>query len=448
MGNAARWDRYSIDVALDPQARTATGALRLDMTNRTGQPLPELYFHLYPNHPDYKGSLDVSDVRVDGHPAQTSAAQGSIVLKVALAQPLAPDAAATVTLRFTARTPRGASASGYGAFNQEAGVWAIATFYPVLAPFRGGQWDLIPVSSKGDFTVTDVALYDVRADIPANWQLATTGVRVSDAPLDELRRRQRFVSGPQRDFFITALSKLEEVSGEADGTRIVSHFQPGNAVAGAQALQAAQQAVHIYNQRYGPYPLAELEVVQAALTTFYGVEYPGIVLIEQRLYKGGGGLETTVAHEVSHQWWYSQVGNDAQRNPWLDEGLASYSQIVYREGIGDAAGAASELQGFRTAYTRAREGGRDGVSQRPAAQFSGNYVALVYAKPALFLQALRKRIGDEAFFKGMQAYYAANRYSDTATGDRLVEAMDGACGCEVRDLYEAWVLGSGPVEVP
>ncbi|MBC8077895.1 MAG: M1 family peptidase, partial [Chloroflexales bacterium] len=262
------------------------------------------------------------------------------------------------------------------------------------------------------------------------------------------RSRERFVSGPQRDFMMTAMNGLDQASGEADGTRIVSYYQPGNAAAGARALEAAQQAIRIFNQRFGRYPLAELEVVQAALTNFYGVEYPGIVLIEQRLYKGTSGLATTVAHEVAHQWWYGQVGNDAQRNPWLDEGLASYSQIVYREGIGDIEGANNELQGFRTSYARARQQGRDGVAQRPAAQFSGNYVALVYAKPALFLQALRNRIDDEAFFKGIQSYYAANRYSDSASGDRLVEAMDAACGCATRDLYEAWVLGSGPVEVP
>ncbi|MBC8075943.1 MAG: hypothetical protein H7Y32_07710, partial [Chloroflexales bacterium] len=198
LGNAARWDRYSIDVALDPQARTASGALRLDVTNRTGQPLAEVYFHLYPNHPDYKGSLEVNDVRVDGQSAQVSSAQGGVVLKVGLPQPLAPDATATITMRFTARTPRGASGGGYGAFNQEAGVWALATFYPVLVPFKGGEWQLAPVTSKGDFTVTDVALYDVRVDAPAAWQLATTGARVSNDPLDGGARRERFVSGPQR----------------------------------------------------------------------------------------------------------------------------------------------------------------------------------------------------------------------------------------------------------
>src|SRR5262249_53067531 len=33
-----------------------------------------------------------------------------------------------------------------------------------------------------------------------------------------------------------------------------------------------------------------------------------------------------VAHETAHQWFYSLVGNDQARDPWLDEGLASWAQ--------------------------------------------------------------------------------------------------------------------------
>ena len=53
---------------------------------------------------------------------------------------------------------------------------------------------------------------------------------------------------------------------------------------------------------YGRYPLAELDVIEVAARTFLGVEYPGLVMIEQGLYEDGNGLAITVAHEVAHQW--------------------------------------------------------------------------------------------------------------------------------------------------
>ena len=33
-----------------------------------------------------------------------------------------------------------------------------------------------------------------------------------------------------------------------------------------------------------------------------------------------------LVHEVAHQWFYGLAGNDQYRDPWLDEGLATYGQ--------------------------------------------------------------------------------------------------------------------------
>jgi aminopeptidase N len=50
-----------------------------------------------------------------------------------------------------------------------------------------------------------------------------------------------------------------------------------------------------------------------------GIEYPNII------FQGTGSLERATAHEAAHQWFYSLVGNNQARDPWLDEGLASWA---------------------------------------------------------------------------------------------------------------------------
>ena len=40
-------------------------------------------------------------------------------------------------------------------------------------------------------------------------------------------------------------------------------------------------------------------------------------------------LEWTVAHVVAHQWWGATVGNDAGREPVLDESLSNWSALLY-----------------------------------------------------------------------------------------------------------------------
>lgn len=444
-----QWDRYSISVALSPDERRVRGHMRVTLTNRAAAAYERLYFRLYPNHPDFGGRLDVTAASVGGLPVASGTEQGDTLIWLALPQPLAPGATAVAELSFVARTPRNASAHSFGAFNQEAGLWSLAGFYPILARhFADSGWDRRPVNSRGDFAVTATALYDVTVEAPPDWRLISTGARVDTGPGAVGWRRERFVSGPQREFYLGATRGLDQASALVDGVRVVSHYQPGNAAAGRQALRAAEDALRAFSARFGPYPLAEFEVVQGAMTTFLGMEYPGVVLIEQNLYRRAGrGLETTVVHEVAHQWWYSLVGNDAQGEPWLDEGLASYAQVLYYEAMGYPELARAELDQFRVMYRQVREQRTDAPLATPPTGLRGIYVPVIYGKGALFFHALRGAIGDDAFGRFLQGYYADARYREIA-GPDLLRAAETACTCELDGLYRDWVLTAAPVAIP
>jgi len=446
-----QWDHYIITATLNPDLRRVEGEMWVSVRNHADMPLKTVAFHLYPNHPDFGGSLWVADqIRVGGRPVTVTTEQDGVLLWAPLPEPLPPGERTSVALRFAARSPAGRSDQSYGAFNQEAGVWSLAEFYPVLAWLSADGWDRRVVDSTGDFAVTTTALYDVTLTMPDAWKPVTTGVSVGAAgpPPSPGYRRERFVSGPQREFFVAAVSGLEQTTATVEGTRIVSYYQQDNAVAGRQSLHVAVRAVQVFNEAYGRYPLTELEVVQAALTRFYGVEYPGVVLIEQQLYHQNERLlETIIAHEVSHQWWYNLVGTDAQGEPWLDEGLASFSQMFYHEAVGNPSQAAAELDQFRAQYRSLRNAGRDGIVNRPATALSTSYYTLAYAKPALFFQALRRSLGDDMFFRSLHHFFQTYRYEE-ATGEDLLASVEATCGCNVRSLYEDWITMSRAVEVP
>ncbi|GAB4446146.1 MAG: M1 family metallopeptidase [Chloroflexi bacterium OHK40] len=449
LARAAEWDRYTIIAALLPGALQLRGTAAVELTNRSTDPYERLYFHLYPNHPDFGGRLAVTSASVDGQPVRSGTEHGDTLIWLALPRPIPPGGSTRVELGFTAQTPRNASRDTFGAFNYEAGLWSLANFYPVLARyFPGTGWDRRPIVSRGDFAVTATALYDVTVDVPAGWELVTTGAQVSSAPVRDGVRRERYVSGPQREFYLGAVQGLDQASVTVDGTRIVSHYQPDDAAAGRRALRVAEQSLLAFNARFGRYPLAELEVIQGAMTQFLGMEYPGVVLIEQELYASNSrGLETTVAHEVAHQWWYSQVGSDAQGEPWLDEGLTSYAQVIYYEWLGQRELALAELDYFRSLYRSSREQRRDVPLATPPAELRGIYVPIAYAKGALFFHALRAQIGEEAFERFLQGYYSAGRYREVAGSD-LLRAAEAACSCELDPLFNDWVLTAARVPIP
>jgi len=445
LDRAGEWNRYTISAVIDPQTRTISGRERIEYTNRDSVALDRLYFHLYPNLRDFAGSLAVSALTVDGQPRDVAYEHGRYLLRVDLPQPLAPGATSAVAFDFRTAAPQNASADFFGAFNKENGVLALASSYPIAAIVRGGAWDIGVSDPRGDFVNSETALYDVTLTAPADWSLVTTGV-VLDGRLDAGQQTVRIVSGPQRDFTITA-TQLQSARTDVDGTRINSYYRPEHAQGGQQALQAASDALRIFNTRYGRYPLAELDVIEVALSTFLGVEYPGLVMIEQGLYEDGTGLAITVAHEVAHQWWYSQVGNNVLTEAWIDEALASYSQIIYQESVNGPDAAERELEGFRQRYRQALDDGRDAPVEQPTTAFRGNYVALVYGKAVLFFQAMRKQIGEEAFDRFLHTHYSQHRYDYISGADLLADA-EGACSCDLHPLYADWITKVAPVEIP
>src|SRR4029077_20802509 len=66
--------------------------------------------------------------------------------------------------------------------------------------------------------------------------------------------------------------------------------------------------------------------------------------------QGPSTIGRTTSHELGHEWFYSLVGNNQGRDPWLDEGLATYAEGRY-EGT---------INGFKTASIPAGAAGHLG----------------------------------------------------------------------------------------
>lgn len=446
MEHASAWNHYTMTVMLDPAQKSVRTRQELHFTNRTGQSLETLAFHLYPNHPDFGGHMHVSDIRIDNIPTTFTLAHDDVVMEVALPQPLPHGDSLFVTMESETRVVR----PSYGGFHFDSEVWTLASWSPMLSRFLDDGWDTRPVSSQGDFSVTDVALADVIVEVPNEWHIISTGVPYHVEEVAHMGvRYEHLVSGPQREFFLAAVRDMQQSSTMVDGVQIVSTYRPANALAGEQAMNTAGEALRVFNTQFGPYPFSKLDIVQVDMMGFLGMEYPGVILIDTALYwPGNRRLDTTVAHEVAHQWWYNLVGNDAQAQGWLDEGLTSYSQVLYYEGRGASLEAEQELQAFRSQYRFARETGRDGIIDRPAHEFtSENYFYLTYAKSALFFHAMRTQIGDDAFHTFVRHYADSYRYQ-SATGLDMLAAAEQSCHCHLQPLYDDWITSDTPVAIP
>jgi len=67
--------------------------------------------------------------------------------------------------------------------------------------------------------------------------------------------------------------------------------------------------------------------------------------------------------------------------------------------------------------------------------------AVIYNKAAMVLHMLRRMVGDEAFFRGIRAFYAEWRFQKAGTDD-FRAAMARASGLDLTAFFDAWIFGT------
>src|SRR5690606_28983708 len=96
----------------------------------------------------------------------------------------------------------------------------------------------------------------------------------------------RYVAPLMRDFALFASEQYVTLSGAQDGVTITLYYDPAQPDAGPIAqigLILAQQAVSLFNDIFGAYPFAELDMVQTP-TGAGGIEYPGLFVVSDRVW--------------------------------------------------------------------------------------------------------------------------------------------------------------------
>ena len=431
--------RYQIISTIDPVARTWQGQQTLTYTNQSGVPLDKLYFRLFANLPDLGGDLTITAASVAGVSVPVQYEANRYLARLDLATPLASGSQITTTLDFVTTVPDNVGQTLYGAFNHDSQNIALASAYPMLANNLGGGWEIDVPDTKGDLVNSPVALYDVTITAPLEYSIVTTGTATSSTRTAS-NQQIHVVSGLQRDFMVVATT-LAHVSTTVDGTTLNVYYPNGNVRGGYLALKFARQAVHLYNGLFGQYPYNELDMVAVDAGTFYGVEYPGLLLFDQRLFTKAWFFESIVAHEIAHQWFYNVIGNDVQTHAWVDESFATYAQVLYREKIWGASAATIERTGFVNQYAKLQTRNSDGPIDQHMHEFTlYSYNVLAYAKAALYLDAVRAQVGPDVFAQAIRDYYTAHRY-EVVDGTAFVGAVQSACNCDIQPLYNHWVLG-------
>jgi hypothetical protein len=269
----------------------------------------------------------------------------------------------------------------------------------------------------------------------------------------------RFRASGVHDFAWVASPRYVRADSLWDGVAVRTLVFREDTLAWRGALAMTVRALARHRRVVGPYVWPSFTTAEAA-TAGGAMEYPMLTMNDPGLSDGEfEWLDTTLAHESAHNWFYGMVGNDERRHPWLDEGFAQlleddYIDEYYPRGFWKHRDrfrwVAPIWNSTRTErwLLRAHDAEDDQPPSWPAdssRSYSGYSIA-AYDRPAVMFRSLRTAWGGERFGAFLRDVYRCGLGRHLVPADVYASA-NATVGVGADSLIRSWIETTGVPDV-
>ncbi len=293
------------------------------------------------------------------------------------------------------------------------------------------------------------ATSELRARVPAGYRAVSNGVLVEHEAARGTETWHWRMDRPHSIYLITlAVGRFAEIVEEWDGIPVVYYCEKGREADARRGFAKTAKVLQFLSEKTGvryPYP----RYAQVAVA-----EYPGgmehttcttqtdACLIDARAALDHD-LDLLVAHELAHQWFGDLVTCAEWPHAWLNEGFATYSEVLFQAHDKGADEADYELLANARAYfDEDSRRYRRAIVCRTYTDPWTIFDRHLYEKGCWVLHMLRRELGDELWWKAIGHYLRKHRDASVQTQD-LVVALEEATGRSLQSHFDQWVYRSG-----
>ncbi len=379
---------------------------------------------------DFQG-FAISDVKVNGQPAQFDRQGRELIISPQA--PVPQGQSFEVDVAYAGRpepyhSPYAPIPLGWNHRNDST--------YVLGEPDGASAW--FPVNDHPQ----DKATYSFEVTVPKPYVAAANGRLVETRPgYDEIKgvetNTYKFETREPMASYLATVTVGELTSQEdfsRSGVPIRHYFPVDLAREASHDFGRTAEMLDFFSEKFGPYPFETYggAVIDASVGGA-ALETQTMPIFERGMVTGDRRMETVLVHELAHQWFGNSVSVKNWKDIWLNEGFATYAQWLWLEK--DQGSNALERQVQRV--HRSLSWNQDGPpisDPGPHELFSGN----VYMRGGVTMHALRKTIGDEAFFGTLRTYTERFRDKNASTEDFIAVASE-VSGQDLNPFFDRWV---------
>lgn len=273
-----------------------------------------LVFRLWPNGPRPAGAgarLETGQVTVAGRAAE-SRLDNPTTLSVRTGGTFAAGAPVDITVPWRLTLPGTVN----DRVSRSGDAIRLGSFVPLLAWEPGVGWATQPATSGfSEAAMTAHADFIATVTVPSGLNVLATGVQDAQG---------RWTATAVPDFAMS-VGRFTLASATVDAPHpvvVTVGVHQGINESPGPYLDKLSRVLRDFSARFGPYPWPTYTLaITPGLSG--GIEFPMHVM------QGPGRIGRTTSHEVAHAWFYGLVHDNQGRDPWIDEGLATYAETRY-----------------------------------------------------------------------------------------------------------------------
>jgi aminopeptidase N len=312
------------------------------------------------------------------------------------------------------------------------------TFFGDNWPNRAHNW--LPCADDP----ADKATVDFIITAPNHYQVVANGLKVSETALPNNLKQTHWKETaplPTKVMVIGVADFAVDHTGDVKGIPVYTYVFPENKDKGFNSYAVAKEILAYYMDKVGPYAYEKLANVQSK-TIFGGMENASAIFYFENSV-GDKGIEELMAHEIAHQWFGDAASEKNFSHLWLSEGFATYMTNVYLEHKYGTDTLKRRLQADRKTVLDFEK-----IRKTPVVDTAvhSNYMVLLnansYQKGGWVLHMLRRKMGEEAYWKGVRNYYAKYDGGNASTDD-LRTVLEQASGQNLEQFFKQWLYTPG-----
>ncbi len=312
------------------------------------------------------------------------------------------------------------------------------TFFGDNWPTRARNW----IASVDHPSDKATVLWQV--EVPNQYKVVANGKLIEETKSSKNRIKVTYkenIEIPTKVMVIGVAQFEVEQAGNIYEIPISSWVYPQNKTIGFHDYALATNVFKFFVDHFGEYSYEKLANVQST-TRFGGMENASCIFYDENSINGKRDCETLLAHEIAHQWFGNACTEMDWSHLWLSEGFATYCTNLYIEEIKGKSAFEKQLEEDRNKVIRFSKLNKvpviDTISQNLMSLLNANS----YQKGAWILHMLRRKIGDDLFYKGIRSYYDIYRFSN-ATSDDFIKVMELTSGLDLSLFFDQWLRKVG-----